>query len=121
MMPAAYGNKSKATHAAASDLVAMFLDSRGLAAVANHRPTRASDAIGDVRPDVSVEGISLNVTTRHEYRLGTDLDAATDTARLSDSPVGAFVRWRGDRPVEQSPVVMTLDAFAALVRLARPS
>lgn len=121
MMPAAYGNKSRATHAAVVDLVAGYLDSKGIAATAHHRPAKLSDAVGDIQPDVSAEGIALNVTSRLQHRLSIDLDAATDTARLSESPVGAFVQWRGDRPVDQSYVVMSLGTLAALIRIARPS
>jgi len=120
-MGAPVGNRHRSRHTAVVGLVHAYLDAQGIAATANRRPARISDALDDVRPDIDAEGLALTVTSRTEQRLSVDLDTALATARLSGAGAGALVQWRATRDISEAYAVLTLADLAKLIRLARPS
>lgn len=120
-MGAPMGNRNRARHTAATALVANYLDAQGIATTTHARPSKISEGIGDVRPDIDAEGLAVTVTSRVDQRLSPDLDSAVVTARLSGAGAGALVMWRSQRDISEAYAVLTLADFAKLIRLARPS
>lgn len=116
----AYGNKSRSIHRAVVDLAESYLDSQGIPATTKRTPTSLSDSLTDdvaLAPDLSIDGVALDVTSRlRPHRLAENLESVQRTAAIRGLGVGAFVLWRGDRPIEESYVVTDLRSFARLMR-----
>lgn len=114
----AYGNRNRSTHRALVDLVQLALDARGISATRKKTPARLSDALGPeaLDPDLSMQGVDLNVSSKLAFKLSEDLDAVTRGAEIRGVPVAAVCQWRGDRGIAESYVVMQLSGFVRLVR-----
>lgn len=115
----AYGNKSRSVHAAVRDLVALYLDSRGIASTSKREPKGLSDALEDdaLDPDLTLDGVDLKVTSRlRPFRLSEDLESAQRVAAIRGSKLGAVVQWRSERDIANAYVVVSLDDFTKLIR-----
>ncbi len=115
----AWKNKNRSVHRAITDLIGLFLDQEGITAITKRTPTTLSDSMTDdvVAPDLAIKNVHLDVTTRlSPFRLSEALESAERAAAINETPVAGFVQWRGDRPVADSYVVLSLRDFSKLVR-----
>ena len=115
----AWGNRSRSTHAAVTDLVRLALDARGVSSTAKRTPTRASDGLSEdiaLAPDLALDGIDLRVSSKLKpFRLSEDLESAQRTAAIHGTSIAAVVQWR-ERPIDEAFVILDLQDFAKLIR-----
>lgn len=116
----AHGNRNRSAHRAVVDLVQLALDARGISSTTKREPKTLSDSLGDdaLDPDLALDGVDLKVTSRLTHRLSEDLESAQRTAVIRGTAMGALVQWRGDRPIDQAFVIVSLSDFATLAKAA---
>ncbi|WP_431072106.1 hypothetical protein [Microbacterium phyllosphaerae] len=115
----AYGNKNRAIHRAVVDLAASYLDAEGITAITKRRASTISDALADdivFAPDLAVEGVHLDVSSKLTHKLAEDLESAQRAAAINGTLAAGFVQWRGDKEIDQAYVVTSLAHFAKLIR-----
>lgn len=99
---------------------ALRLAGIGTAAARAARSRRASEALAADLPEADILGLPggwhLRVHADVSTRWGTSLDVAEQASRLAGQDRAAVVGYRRDRPIRDSYVVMTLDAFAGILR-----
>lgn len=102
-------------------LVAVALSEQFPDAEARPVAARPSDEFADDQPAtdiLGVPGFTIHVRADQQPSWSTALDMAENSARFDGSDFGVVIEYRRGREIPESFVVMSLDSWSRLARLA---